>query len=243
MTGGTVSNCVVRNNACQHDGHGGGIRASGNSQILYCQIVDNRAGRDGDANGWGGGVWSQESTVLIRNCLIARNVTGTVNNQGYGAGVYMSDGLIESCTIVSNLLRRADGNGLGGGVYRNGNGSVKNCIIYFNRDVVEDVVDNYYGLDAGNTTYSCTTPALGGDNIADDPLFADLAGGDYHLKVKPVVSPCIDAGNPVAEAWMIGGTDLDGTARIQKGASFTLRVDMGAYEMYVAPAGTVILLR
>jgi hypothetical protein len=40
---------------------------------------------------------------------------------------------------------------------------------------------------------------------------------------------------------MATATDLDGKARIQKGTKRS--VDMGAYETYVAPAGTVLVLR
>jgi len=240
MTGGTVSNCIVRNNACQYDGQGGGIRASGDSQILSCQILENRGGHDewGQA-GQGGGIYvDSSSTVLVRNCLIARNYMGNQTGNGHGAGIYMNSGTVESCTIVSNILRRTDGGGLGGGIYRTG-GSVKNCIILLNRDVVTDSTDNYYAT--GGIDYSCTEPppglGLGAGNIAGDPLFVNLAGGDYTLQKT---SPCIDAGTN--QTWMTGAKDLAGNDRILKGTS-GLIVDMGAYETFVPTKGTMIQLR
>jgi hypothetical protein len=61
-------------------------------------------------------------------------------------------------------------------------------------------------------TYSDSQPFAGTGNISKDPLFADIAADDYHLKSKegrwnPVTSqwvkdevhsPGIDAGNPTA---------------------------------------------
>ena len=65
----------------------------------------------------------------------------------------------------------------------------------------------------------------------------NFTAGDYSL---PKTSPCIDAGSNAS--WMTGAKDLAGNDRIQKGTT-DLIVDMGAYETYVAPAGTVFMFR
>ena len=89
-----------------------------------------------------------------------------------------------------------------------------------------------------NTTaglgYSCSINPGTTDNgnITDDPSFEDRAGGDYRLQTT---SECIDKGNSAAVTW---ATDLDGDQRIQNKA-----VDMGAYETYVPPRGSLFLLR
>jgi hypothetical protein len=249
MTGGTISNCTVSGNVVQHQGEGGGIRASGSSQILACRILENRGGKDGgDQGGYGGGIFiAASSTVVVRNCLIARNMSGNTDALNYGAGVYMNSGTLESCTIVSNIIRRSDSGGLGGGVYRNGSGTVRNCVIYFNRDVVEGVTDNWYSSDAdAEPNYTCTTPlpSTGANNKDGDPLFGNLAAGDYTLQAT---SPCIDRGSN--QTWMVvGATDLAGNARKTYGGLAGSRgspvVDMGAYEAPEAPPkGTVFMIR
>jgi hypothetical protein len=233
MTGGTLSNCTIAANVVQHAGEGGGIYASGNSRILHCRIIENRGGKIGnDAGGLGGGIYiASSSSVLVRNCLIARNTTGKMYNNDCGAGVYMNSGTLENCTIVSNIVQRSDGGGLGGGVYRNGNGTVKNCIIYGNRDVVEGVDDNWYSTDAAaEPNYCClattnTLPAGTTGNIAADPLFANPDAGDYRLQVAPSRSPCINAGMNLE--WMAAAADMDGMPRIMLGT-----VDMGAFEYW-----------
>ena len=45
------------------------------------------------------------------------------------------------------------------------------CIVCFNTDAGQaGATDNYNGLSSANTSYSCTTPGLGGNNTALDPL-------------------------------------------------------------------------
>jgi hypothetical protein len=74
-------------------------------------------------------------------------------------------------------------------------------------------------------TYSDVQGGFAGEgNIDADPMFVDLASGDYHVKSG---SPCIDAGDPGTGVDPFD-TDLDGTPRLA-GA----KLDMGAYEFFV----------
>ena len=65
----------------------------------------------------------------------------------------------------------------------------------------------------------------GRGNFDGDPLFADLAGGDYHLLDG---SPCVNVGNGYAP--YLPDTDLDGLPRVQQ-----CRIDVGAYETPYPP--------
>ncbi len=75
--------------------------------------------------------------------------------------------------------------------------------------------------------------ALGGvNNQPFDPLFADLAGGDFQLTPY---SPAIDTGNSAAVA--DDAVDLAGQPRI-----FGALVDLGAFEYQSAPLGVLAIL-
>jgi hypothetical protein len=65
----------------------------------------------------------------------------------------------------------------------------------------------------------CNFPELFAGGITNEPLFVDLAGGDFHLQSN---SPCINSG---ANLFVHSTTDLDGDSRIAGGT-----VDIGAYE-------------
>jgi hypothetical protein len=84
--------------------------------------------------------------------------------------------------------------------------TVTNSIVYFNGGT--QIVNS-----TGAVTYSDIQGSYpGAGNIDVDPLFADAAGGDYHLKSQAgrwhpgseswitddLSSPCIDAGDPAS---------------------------------------------
>lgn len=216
MSGGTVSNCIVSGNRTPEKANGVGIYASGGT-VTHSIITDNYIS---DADGfqvYGGGIYADGASVLIRNCLIARNTDGYPSG-GYAAsagGVYLNNGTIESCTIVSNSAASS-----AGGVYR-ASGTVSNSIIYYNTlDGSPDDLSTTVGV-----TYTCASDGNTSDgNITAAPLFVDLAGSDYRLQAS---SPCIDKGSN--QGWMTGATDLVGKDRIQQSI-----VDMGAYEWLIS---------
>ena len=217
MNGGVVSNCTVEANVIP-EGNGVGIRAQGSAKILNCRIIDNTKVAAQYPKS-GGGIYATSSSVLIRNCLVARNTSNTS-----GGGIY--GGTVANCTVVSNGLTSVSADG--GGVYLTGGSTVSNSIVYFN--TVSGVHSNL------NTTagvgYSCFTNPddLSNGNIADDPLFVDLAGDAFRTSD---LSPCINRGDSSIVDW---ATDLDGNPRI-KGV-----VDMGCYELQ-PPAGCVFVVR
>ena len=98
--------------------------------------------------------------------------------------------------------------------------TLNNCIIYFNTAYY---APNPY-LHAPNhwncTLYNCcSTPDDTGASVSENPIFANLAAGDFHLQSN---SPCINSGN---NAYVATTNDLDGNPRIVGGT-----VDIGAYE-------------
>ena len=204
------------------------------------------------AKGWGywgggisGGTSENRTHATIRNNVICGN------RADYGAGLAFCDGRIENNTVVENTAV-TDGGGL-----RDCHGVIGNCIIWDNTaggsgsqlhlsaiplfSCIQDWTESGessppVGLPASNG--HGRAPSSGQGNIGDSPLFVDPDGpddapktyddNDYRLLPD---SPCIDAG--VNEDWMWGTLDLDGNARICKGAS-SVTVDMGAYELFRA---------
>jgi len=197
----------------------------------------------------GGGVYCEDASAVVENCIITRNsaiangggvMRGTITHSivssnsvfyyaffGWGGGAaYCS---MDNCLIAGNSVFLVGG-GASSCTLNNctvvGNyayyypsaldsSSATNCIIQFNS-----------GLDHGNCTYDhcCATSLSGGaGNFADDPLFVDMANGDFRLQTN---SPCINAGNSVS---FLGATDLDGRPRVFNGT-----VDVGAFEFQSA---------
>jgi hypothetical protein len=210
----TMNGCIVSNNSA---GFGGGVCLGVANNSL---ISSNRASL------YGGGAGSN----TLNNCIL------TANNGGkFGGGAYQST--LNNCTLVNNTASDYGGGAYGGNlgnctivsnsVYSSGGGAysavLNNCIVYYNRSPKNS---NIY---SGNLNYCCTKPLPTGGwgNITNEPVFVNLAGGDFHLQTN---SPCINAGN---NTYVTSSTDLDGNPRIKGGT-----VDIGAYE-YQTPSSVL----
>lgn len=111
LYGGTIRNCVLREN---YAGHGGGAFLSavnGHAPILEnCTIVSNVATVSG------GGAYLQsgepEVPILIRNCTISNNtaISGALD-RGYGGGLYLYHNYcsIEHCVLSGNTANWGGG--------------------------------------------------------------------------------------------------------------------------------------
>ncbi len=246
MTGGLLTNSVVRNNFAQggyfNHGYGGGVYASGSSQIRDCRIVNNtlRGLYDGSYGGdaYGGGLY-MTGTPLVRNILVASNIVRRALNPQWGGtierggGVWIGGGTLVNATVADNMGYHGTvaAGGAGGGVFQAG-GTVRNTIVYFNTSASAN--DDLY-VGGGTRDHSCAPGLTAGvdGNLSADPLFENRLALDYRLKTH---SPCVEVG--ADEAWMSGATDLSGQPRI-----LNKHVDLGAFETLVPPAGTVLFLR
>lgn len=238
MTGGVVTNCVIRDNYLwgTHGSAlgGAGVRMEGgllvDSVIEGNEIVNWRVGagvraeggvierciiRGNVGEGSGAGVYLTGGTIL-RNSLVTDN-----HSRQEAGGVYVHNGSVESCTIARN-----QGAGYSGGLYLTSNGSAVNTIVFDNHGAsigLRNLSNN-----GGTVSHTLARPLPAGlDNLDADPEFTDPDSGDYRLRAG---SPAINAG--VELAWMSGGTDLDSGDRIIGAAP-----DLGAYEAHAADAG------
>jgi len=187
-----VGSCVVSN--CIIAGNSAYSGGGGASQgtLINCVLSGNFANVNSVSVGGG----ATESTLI--NCLLVGN------HSAYSSGAAFSCTLI-GCTVVGNSTGPGDSGGLASGS-RGGND-----IFYYNSpDDAAGPFTNCCMAQSSGLLVSCFTNA---------PLFANLAGGDYHLSAA---SPCIHAGTNV---FATNSFDLDGNARIVGGV-----VDVGAYE-------------
>jgi hypothetical protein len=256
--GGTVSNCIIRDNvSLNNSANGGGVALQGGGLVYNCRIFNNILNSSGGAGASGAGVFLNGGG-MVDSCVISNNFSsyGTAGNGGgvymsggrirnclvfnnqhnmAGSGIYNFGGIVENCTIASNRCPLVSGVG---GLYSAG-GRILNSIIYYN--VSSNITYNYTNAGASSSyTNSCTVPTnglAGKGNIDSDPRFANLAAGNCRLARD---SLCIDAGTN--QAWMAAAFDLDGQARIFDNKLDA--VDMGAYEStYPSRSGTLLMIR
>lgn len=202
-SGGMCNNCVFNNNSAVFGAGGQSITASNcifNSNMasqgggMYLGVIYNSVFTNNSA-AFGGGALNSS----LINCLVISNWS-SVSGGGAEAGN------LTNCTLVGNSAANS-----GGGA----NSTAFNCILYYN---TAPTGSNY---NFGTLNYCCTIPAPsnGSGNITNEPMFADITGGNLRLESS---SPCINSGkNPPVSA----GPDLDGNPRISGGT-----VDIGAYE-------------
>ncbi|MCA9445249.1 MAG: hypothetical protein KC964_30960 [Candidatus Omnitrophica bacterium] len=146
------------------------------------------------------------------------NVSWTDCIEGEGGALSACNGSIYNNTLIGNESLDA-----GGGI-SNCSGTIQNCIFWLNSATEDAQIHN-----SSLPDHSLIQDWSGGgiENIDLDPMFVDLANGDFHLRHD---SPCIDSGVFIASVT----DDYEGNPRPFKwstqyggdGSGY----DMGAYE-------------
>jgi hypothetical protein len=181
-----------------------------------------RTAGDFEGESVGGGVWSESTSAVLSNCVVAGNSgvygggayrgtlynclvsSNTVSGAVYGGGgAYQST--LYNCTLTGNSASSSGGGGVAGG-------TLYNSIVYYNTALFDE---NYRN---STLNYCCTTPTPT-NGVGNAPLFEGIASGNLQLQSN---SPCINAGN---NAYVAGSKDFDGKPRVVRGT-----VDIGAYE-------------
>ena len=211
-----ITENLIRDNTVENEwgySEGGGICCRG----AATRIENNMIGRNRVGSwGQGGGISCENGASVIHNNVIWGNEIG-----GIGGGVYCNDLApqpIENNTVVNNSA----GGGWGNGIACSLGQTITNCIVWGNPAEEGALVAgggnfsiSYSNIQGGEDAVSGAE--WGPGNIAVDPMFADPAADDYHLKSQAgrwdpaagggaggwvtdsVTSPCIDAGDPASD--------------------------------------------
>ncbi|MCB2221580.1 MAG: hypothetical protein KQI35_14375 [Bacteroidetes bacterium] len=207
-----IENTIFRYNNASNKG--GGLFITG---LYNAQLKLNNVQFYGNTSEYGGGFY----TGHVYNGFTVKDITVYNNSASVdGGGIYLDEPtleiLLDGATIVNNLA----GN-LGGGIFFN-TGTIAPYPYNLRNNIFRN---NSPSQIDGNDTSICHFeysniqdgwPGTG--NIDTDPLFTDLANGDFSLSWAnfptndATKSPCIDTGDPLSDP------DPDGTI-----------ADMGAY--------------
>lgn len=221
LSGGTITNCIVRN--CETAGwnsRGGAIAvddATSPAVVTHC-VITNNACSPGNVNyDYAGGVAACLRGGMVRNSLIAYNKQpeGDDCTNPCGAIVLADDNArLENCTVAANRVHYCSG-------VKCTKGAVVNCVIAGNTPTVsQDPQDAVWAGDATKFDH-CLAPIRINDScFVQAQPYAAPAAGDFSLGAG---SEGVDKATELA--WMAGAKDLVGNDRIRGKAP-----DIGAYE-------------
>ena len=232
----TICNNIIENNQSSADGGGIFCADSGNYPLIEGNIIRRNSTNTwgGGVYVCDGSSPTIERNIIIKNGVVARtcvpHLMGPVVFAGRrcsqwpekpdfvenGGGIVVTNyqGWVTKPLIVNNTI---DGNvvdGEGGGIFSNlGAPDIRNNIITSNSNHgiyhTGDTLEIGYNDLWGNLSNTGGALRLGPGSLDLNPLYADPAAEDYHLRAG---SPCIDSGDPNSPP------DPDST-----------RADMGAY--------------
>jgi len=218
---GTVTENIFDGNVAAQGftyGWGGGIFIFTPSETAITDVsLSYNTYRNNFAPSCGGAVFVDDrATVRMEHELLYKNKTNEKGSAIYVDADWIPNPSVlymNNCTVYGNTT-----NANGAAVFVQGSIThIENCILWNNgKDFEFDAYAGGVSVPGATLTvnYTLTQQGFTGtENISSDPLFADAANGDFHVKSKygrfnpatgqfendDVNSPAIDAGNPASD--------------------------------------------
>lgn len=225
-----VRNNVINDNYFNNAGYGGGLYILRSNHIL---VLNNSIDHNGNYGQQGGGILTTHSSAIaIVGNLLYNN---RAKWHGGGLYLNDSEVLLANNTICFNQGLSPDGDG-GGLACKNSSPVIQNTILYSNiaassgNQVFLDAnadPDFFYsdvegGISAFGLADTVSYNGLYENNIDSSPQF--ILSGDHPYNLDNG-SPCINAGNPDTNGLYLPAFDLYGATRIIHDT-----IDMGSYE-------------
>ncbi len=156
----------------------------------------------------GMGIYCNNASPTIENCIIRDNTTGTGQ---YGGGIYClsSDAVISGCTIHHNSCPNGYGGGIGG---RYSSPDISDCTVtgnysrqgggvylYFGYPTIDDsTIENNTAEYWGAGIYcDVSSLILTNSTLSDNTAYNQSGGGFYGFFTSPVIANCLFTGNSV----------------------------------------------
>ena len=235
----TFTGCTIENNTAGDNDGGGGISAYTNSSL----IVDTTTVR-GNTAAWGGGIYGDGSSVVVRRSTIETNHAAQVDGIGDGGGVYIYN--CAASTMVSTVVRANTAVRDGGGITLGfGNPlTLSNCTVVGNSSgslgggvgMYDSTLNVSNSILFGNTAPNAFTPqdaqltVFSGARTVDRSCVQGLSsqlGGSGNIGGQPeftdpvggdltltAASPCIDAGSNALVVYSAVTLDRAGNPRL-----------------------------
>lgn len=203
-----VDSKVNLNAACD----GGGIYCTNYTRIKFerCQIIKNSASSSKKI--WrrneGGGIYSENTNLFMKDCVISRNLAYGSNSQttGYGGGIFMysGSGSFTNCLFTKNVAWADNSdmqNGCGGGLYSPQTKiDINNCTFVHNTAKPEGRGSGFYsngGPTVTNSIFWANTGSESDSQIYDSSVkvsYSNIQGG-WHGKNNINADPCFVSGS------------------------------------------------
>ena len=186
MSGGTVTNCVVRDGTAYANGNNaGGNLYVGNTAALIvdCEIYG------GSATNRGGNVYVAGG--MVRNCTISN---GTCPNN-IGGNVYLENGTLSGCTLTGGTAGAR-----GGSVFMNhASARIESCSISGGSAATQ----------GGNVFINNASAVITNSTVSSGT--AGQSGGNVYISNGTVVDSTISGGRANGTAWDQGGGNVFAT--------------------------------